>query len=207
MQTNYRRIALNNLEEFQQAITELYVHTPIEPNTFGAVDTFKARQPEEFYHSLSQWPPANVLLSNNTIQPAYIQITGLPQQEYPIVEISKSTKDFVASQREKMLLRIWYYLKATLYVPVAGCDDMVLELYNDDEELVESIPFTTCIMINDDLKIKTVVNNPNGSWFVTFNFLSQQMWGSRRGYNVINHMTTAMCPVGIQLPPEQILPD
>lgn len=207
MQTNYKRILLNKLDEFQQMITDLYVHSPIEPNAFGDVPLFKTRQPEEFTYSLTEWEPVKLIAGSNTIHPAYIQIIGLPQQEYPIVEISKSTKELVASQRENLQLRIWHYLKATLFVPVAGCDDAIIELYNDAGELVESLPFTTCIMVNDDLKIKTVVNNPAGSWYASINFLSQQMWGARNGAIVMKYMTSAMCPVAITLPPEQILPD
>jgi hypothetical protein len=207
MQNNYRRIALHKLAEFQQMMADLYVHTPIETNTFSEVPVFKTRQPEEFYYSLTSWEPAQLLAGNNTIHPAYFQIFGLPQQDYPIVEISKETKQHVANQRANLQLRIWHHLRVTLFIPVAGCDDMVLELYNDADELVETLPFTTCIMLNDDLKIKTVVNNPAGSWYVAINFLSQQMWGARHGNTVIEHMNRPMCPVAVTLPPDQILPD
>lgn len=202
-----RRVHLNNLEQFQSAISDLYVTDPIVPNTDGPYPLFKTFQPEEYLYNLLGWPPVQILTGANDITPVYLQIIGLPQQEYPIVEMSKEVKQHVQTQRQAKQLVIWHFLKLAMYIPISNGADHTIELYDPvTNELQDSFALTSPVLVSTDSNIKSVVNNPNGAWHVQINFLTSHSY-AQTGETLITRLETAMVPISVGLAKTNLLPD
>lgn len=207
MSKYYRRLTLNRLEDFQSWMIENYATTPIETNVPGDVPLFKTAQPEEYRYTLLAWEPVQILTGSNSITPNYFTIMGLPQQEYPTVEMSKAVKAHVQAQRDAHQIVVWHFLKLTMYVPIVNGADHVVELYDKDTgEFQDSFALTTPVVVSNDSHVKSVINNPAGAWHVQFNFLTSHMYG-QAGETLISSLHTAMKPVSISIPDSQYLPD
>jgi hypothetical protein len=207
MSNYYRRFTLNRLEDFQAWMIENYVTSPIETNVPGDVPLFKTRQPEQYRFDLFGWEPIQFITGSNNIHPAYFQITGLPQQEYPPVEMSKEVKQHVQNQRDTKQLVIWYMLKISMYIPIVNGADHVLELYDPvTGEFQDSVALTTPIIVSNDSHVKSVINNPEGAWHVDINFVTSHMY-NQTGETIISRTRTAMKPVAFSIPDDQYLPD
>jgi hypothetical protein len=207
MSNYYRRFTLNRLEDFQAWMIENYVTSPVEPNVFGDVPLFKTAQPEEYRYNLFGWEPIQFITGSNNIHPAYFQITGLPQQEYPVTEMSKEVKQHVQAQRDAKQLVIWHFLKITMYVPILNGADHVLELYDAETgAFQDSVALTTPIIVSNDSHVKSVVTNPNGAWHASINFVTSHMY-AQSGETLITRTRTAMKPVAFSIPDSQYLPD
>lgn len=207
MSAYYKRVSLNRLGDFQTAISDLYVTDPIQTNVQGPVELFKTFQPEEYLYNLFGWPPVQILTGSNDVHPAYCQIIGLPQQEYPIVPVTKEVKDHVQAQRDARQLVIWHFLKLALYVPIANGEDHTIELYDPEtNELQDSFALTTPVLVSTDSNMKSVINNPNGAWHVQFNFLTSHAY-AQTGPTLITRLSTAMRPVSLGFAASQQLPD
>ena len=208
MSIYYKRLGLNRLEDFQTHMIENYVTTPIEPNITGdGPPLYKSFQPPEFLYTLLNWEAIQILTGSNAVTPGYFNIIGLPQQEYPKVEISKQIKTHVATQKEAGQLNTWWLLRLTMYVPIKNGADHTLELYDAESgQLVDSVALTTPIIVSNDLHVKSVINNPAGCWHVQFCFLTQGAY-FQTGETLITSLTTAMKPVSVSFPNSQYLPD
>lgn len=207
MSKYYRRLTLNRLEDFQSWMIDNYVTTPIETNVPGDVPLFKTAQPEEYKYTLLAWEPIQILTGVNNISPMYFQIVGLPQQDYPITEMSKAVKNHVRAQREAKLMTVTHFLKLTMYVPIVNGADHILELYDKDTgEFQDSFSLRTPVIVSNDSHVKSVINNPDGAWHVQFNFVTTVMY-QQTGETLITRTALAVKPVQISIPNEQYLPD
>lgn len=203
-----KRLYLNNLEQFQSAVSDLYVTDPIVSNVDGPIPLFKSYQPEpEYKYTLLSWPVIQILTGSNNISPGYFQVFGLPQQTYPIVEQGKEVKDHHRQQRDLKQVVVAHYLRLILYVPILNGDDHTVELYDPDtEELLDSFALTTPVLVNSDLKMKSIVNNSQGSWHVQLHFITKHAYGNT-GSMLLQTVGTPLHPNSLSFPASQILPD
>lgn len=208
MSIYYKRVGLNRLADFQTYMLENYVTNPIETTSVGdGPSLFKSFQPPEFLYTLLNWEPIQMLAGSNELVPAYFNIIGLPQQEYPIVEISKEIKAHVKVQKQAQQMNIFHFLRLTMYVPIKNGADHTLEFYNAESgQLVDSAVLTTPILVSNDLHVKSLINNPEGCWHVQFCFLASHAYG-QTGETLITRLQTAMRPGSLGLTATQILPD
>lgn len=208
MSIHYKRLGLNRLEDFQTYMLESYVTDPIETNTTGdGPALFKSFQPPEFLYTLLNWEPIQIIAGSNNVTPAYFNIIGLPQQEYPIVEMSKEIKAHVKKQKEAGQLNIEWLLRVTMYVPIKNGADHTLELYDSESgQLVDSVALTTPIIVSNDLNVKSIINNTAGCWHVQMNFFASHVY-AQTGATLLSSLGTPIRPQTLSCPDSQYLPD
>jgi len=208
MSEYYKRLQLNNLEQFQTTISDLYVTDPIVSNVTGPIPLFKSGQPEpEYKYSLLAWAPIQILTGSNSISPAYFRVFGLPQQTYPIVEQGHDIKVHHRQARDSKEVLTAHLLQLIMYIPILNGADHTIELYDpDSEELLDSFALTTPVLVDSNLKMKSVINNPNGCWHVQIQFVTKHAY-AMTGNMLLQTIGTPMAPGALSFPASQILPD